>query len=183
MIGCLPKSLFVGGVERPIRSDFRVALLILQAYQDVELTDYEKATVCVECLYLDRIPMEQYEEALKRACWYIDGGNTAHSRASVRVMDWEQDEALIFPAINRVAGKEVRAEEYLHWWTFLGYFMEIGESAFSTVVGIRNKLGRGKQLEKWERDYLREHGEQIKLRPRYTTEEREEIERLQSIFT
>ena len=34
MIGLLPKSLTVDGVPREIRSDFRVALTILEAYED-----------------------------------------------------------------------------------------------------------------------------------------------------
>lgn len=182
MIGSLPTALTVGGEDRRIRSDFRTALLILEACADPDLTDYDKSVACVECLFEDAIPPELYEEALKQACWFIDGGNVAHSRVSVRVIDWAQDEAIIFPAINKVAGKETRAEEYIHWWTFLGWFQEIGEGALSTIVGIRYKLARGKQLDKWERDYLRDNGDRVKLKQRYSAEEQAEIDRLQSIF-
>lgn len=182
MIGSLPTTLNVGGEDRRIRSDFRTALLILEACADPDLTDYDKSVVCVECLFEDAIPPELYEEALKQACWYLDGGNVAHSRVSVRVIDWAQDEAILFPAINKVAGKETRAEEYIHWWTFLGWFQEIGEGALSTIVGIRYKLARGKQLDKWERDYLRDNGDRVKLKQRYSAEEQAEIDRLQSIF-
>ncbi|MBQ8552307.1 MAG: hypothetical protein IJ428_05800 [Clostridia bacterium] len=183
MIGALPTSLCVGGEERRIRSDFRTVLLILEACADAELNEREKACVCVECLYEDEIPPELYSEALERASWFIDGGNAAQSRVNVRVMDWAQDEALIFPAINKVAGKETRSETYIHWWTFLGYFCEIGEGSFSTVVAIRYKLARGKPLEKYERDYLRDNSDRVKLRGRYTAEEDAERERLKSIFT
>lgn len=182
MIGALPRSLCVGGQDRQIRSDFRTALLILEACADPDLSDYDKSVVCVECLFAEEIPADLYEEALSRACWFIDGGDVAHSRVSVRVIDWAQDEAIIFPAINKVAGKETRAEDYIHWWTFLGWFQEIGEGALSTIVGIRYKLARGKALEKWERDYLRDNGERVKLKQRYSAEEQAEIDRLQSIF-
>lgn len=182
MIGALPTTLTVGFEDRRIRSDFRTALLILEAYGDPDLTDYDKCVVCVECLFEDTIPPALYDEALEQACWFIDGGNVAHSRVSVRVIDWTQDEAVIFPAINKVAGKEVRAENYIHWWTFLGWFQEIGECALSTIVGIRYKLARGKPLDKWERDYLRDNGDRIKLKQKYSAEEQAEYDRLQSIF-
>ena len=55
-------------------------------------------------------------------------------------MDWEQDGDMIVPAVNKVAGKEIRAVPYMHWWTFFGYFMESGECLFNTVVGIRSKF-------------------------------------------
>ena len=51
MIGILPKSLEINGNEYRIRSDFRVALLIFEAFNDSELNDYEKIRVCLECLY------------------------------------------------------------------------------------------------------------------------------------
>ena len=55
MIGSLPTTLNVGGEDRRIRSDFRTALLILEAYADPDLTDYDKCVVCVECLFEDEI--------------------------------------------------------------------------------------------------------------------------------
>ncbi len=183
MIGALPTTLCVGGEKRRIRSDFRIALLILEACADADLNDREKACVCVKCLYEDAIPSELFSEALERASWFIDGGNSAQSHVNVRVMDWAQDEAIIFPAINKVAGKETRAEQYIHWWTFLGYFMEIGEGSFSAIVNIRYKLAKHKPLEKWERDYLRDNEERVKLKTRYSQAEEAERERLNAIFS
>ena len=138
--------------------------------------------MCVECLFEDAIPPELYEEALKQACWYLDGGNVAHSRVSVRVIDWAQDEAIIFPAINKVAGKEVRAVEYIHWWTFMSWFHAIGEGQLSTVVSIRDKLHRGKKLEPWEREFYREHKHQVELKKRYTAEEIQQQEKLKAML-
>ena len=45
MIGELPKTLCINGKERAIRSDFRVALSIFQALNDVELKNGEKIAV------------------------------------------------------------------------------------------------------------------------------------------
>ena len=180
MIG-LPTSLNVAGEEYPIRTDYRVILTIFAAFNDPNLNDREKFTICLNCLY--KVIPDDYEDAIKQAMWFIDGAELPGNGSSARLMDWEQDEGMIFAAVNRVAGKEIRAVEYLHWWTFLGFFYEIGEGRFATVVGIRSKMAKGKQLTKEERDLLRDNGDTIKLKTRYSDEEIEEQERLKAIFT
>lgn len=91
-------------------------------------------------------------------------------------MDWEQDEPILFPAINKVAGIETRATQYIHWWTFSGYFMEIEDGTFSTVLGIRQKKAKGKKLEKWEQEFYRNNRRLCDIRKRYTEEEQAEID-------
>ena len=57
---------------------------------------------------------------------------------------------MIASAVNKVAGIEVRATSYIHWWTFMGYYLAIGESPLATIVSIRSKIMEGKKLEKYE---------------------------------
>lgn len=181
MIGILPKSLEIGGIEYKIRSDFRVALLIFEAFNDSELNDMEKIQVCIECLY-ETIPSDT-ENAYKKAIWFLDGGDIPKSRQNhKKVFDWKQDESIIFSAINKSAGFETRSAEYIHWWTFLGYFREIGEGLFSQVVNIRTKKAKGKKLEKWEREFYNEHRELIDIKQHYNSEEQAEIDRLKAIL-
>ena len=90
-------------------------------------------------------------------------------------MDWEQDEQIIFSAVNKVAGYETRAIEYLHWWTFLGFFNEIGEGLFSTVVSIRKKRNRGKKLDKTEDEFYKRNRDMINLKKRLSKKEQEEL--------
>lgn len=182
MIGYLPKQLNVNGIDRAIWSDFRTALLIFQACADPELDDQEKATLIIECLYQDpdSIPPEDYQEANNKAAWFLEGGgnqdeNSNHQQAK-KVMDWEQDEKMIFSSVNKVAGYETRAVEYLHWWTFLGYFNEIGEGLFTTVINIRSKKNRGKKLEKYEQDFYRENKAMIDIKVKLSPEEQAEID-------
>ncbi len=185
MIGQLPKMLRINNKERQIRSDFRVALLILEAYNDVELNEQEKAITMLKCLYEEDIPQEDYQEAIEQAVWFLDGGKTYEDNKYLKakkVMDWEQDENLIFPAINKVAGYETRDKEYLHWWTFLGYFNEIGEGLFSSVINIRQKKNKGKKLEKYEQDFYRENKQMIDLKKKYTAEEQAEIDRFNELL-
>lgn len=192
MIGNLPKQLSINGTDRAIRSDFRVALLIFQAYNDPELIEdeirREKTMTMIECLYEDfeNIPQEDYHEAADRAVWFLDGGSTPDSgsihQQVKKVMDWEQDEQLIFSAVNKIAGYETRSTEYLHWWTFLGFFNEIGEGLFSTVIGIRQKLNKHKKLEKHEQEFYRENKKLIDLKVRLTPEEQAEKEYFEKLL-
>lgn len=179
MIGRLPTSLMVAGAERKIRPDFRDVLIIMQAFNDQELHPSEKYDVMLVVLYEDPedIPYEAIPEAIEKALWFLDCGQEETDRpTSVRVMDWEQDENLVFPAVNKMAGREVRDTEYMHWWTFMGYFMEIDDGTFSTVIGIRQKKAKGKKLEKWEQEFYRNNRKLCDIRKQYTEEEQAEID-------
>jgi len=70
-----------------------------------------------------------------------------------KLIDWQGDQQLIASAVNKVANTEIRTLEYLHWWTFMGYYLAIGESPLATIVGIRNKIMEGKKLEKHEQKF------------------------------
>ncbi len=185
MIGYLPKSLTINNEEWAIRSDFRVALNIFEAFNDPELNAYEKTIVMLDSLYeeFSKFQSEDFEEAIKQAIWYLDGGkNYENIKNTKKIIDWEQDEQIIFSAVNKVANKETRETEYLHYWTFLGYFNEIGEGLFSTIINIRNKRNKGKKLEKYEQDFYRNNKDLIDLKQKYTEQEQEEMERLKKLF-
>lgn len=178
-IGRLPTELPVGDCMYVIRTDYRDILRIFEACEDPDLTDYEKIIVMLTIMYPDlkQIPGTDYEEAMKQAKWFLDCGQAEdESRKPTKMIDWIQDETLIFPAVNKVAGKEVRAVEYMHWWTFMGYFLEIEEGTFSMVLGIRQKRMKGKKLEKWEQDFYRNNKNLCDLKKRYTAEEQAEID-------
>ncbi len=176
MIGLLPDKLEVGGVLYEIRPDFRVVLNIFQAFSDDELDDWDKAEICLKCLFkeVEKIPDTFLEEAINKAFWFCDGGDMPKSKPNQRkTFDWAYDESIIFPAVNKAAGFETRQCDFLHWWTFLGYFNEIDEGFFSTVMHIRSKRAKGKPLEKWERDFYEAHKNLINI---VTEEDRKAIE-------
>ena len=179
MIGILPKTLAVDDVAYPIRSDYRVALLIFEAYDSPDLDIIEKNEICLDSLYLDYKSIPDQKKAFEQAIWFLDGGDIEKKQVSdIKVMDWEQDEKIIFPAVNKVAGCEVRALDYMHWWTFLGFFGEIGEGLMSTVMHIRRKKAKGKKLDKYEQEIYRENKDLIVLKKKYTDDEQAEKERL-----
>lgn len=185
MIWDLPTSLEVGGREYDIRTDYRDILRIICAYEDPDLENREKVLVCLQVLYEDfeEMPKEDYEEALKKATEFIDHGARQKKDANVRTMDWEQDADLLFPAVNASAGREVREMEYLHWWTFLGFFMSIDrKSTYATVLQLRTKKAKGKKLEKSEREFWNSNQDICKIRKKLSQEEIAERERLNALL-
>lgn len=186
MIGELPRSLVVNGREQPIRSDFRDILKIVAAFNDPDLSDEEKVYICLVILYedFDSIPQVEYEAAFQAAIQFIDHGAGTEDphRKPPRVMDWEQDESLLFPAVNKVAGFETRSAEYVHWWTFTGYYMEITEGVFSNILSLRMKRAKGKPLEKWEREFWSANKTVCVLKEKLSTEEQAEKERLNALL-
>lgn len=184
MIGILPETLTVGGVEYSIRTDYRNVLQIFEAFQDPELEQTEKWIVAIYLMFEDfscaddvfRAARDGFnlEEAIKQMLWFISAGQPEKQVLEKPTYNWKQDEQIIFSAVNKVAGKETRELEYLHWWTFLGYFNEVGEGTFSFIVGIRHKLNKGKKLEKHEKEFLVQNKELVKLEKPKTREEQEQ---------
>lgn len=175
MIGVLPKSLNVDGVDYEINSDFRIALLIFEAFNDPDLMLSSQIEICLKCLY-KTLPND-LGKAVERAYWFLDGGDMPKSKqAPAKLMDWKQDESLIFPAINKVAGYETRATEYLHWWSFLGMFNEIGDGLYSQVMSIRSKRARHKRLQPWEKEFYKEHTELIDIKQALSATEKAEFD-------
>lgn len=171
----LPKSATIGGKEYGIRSDYRAVLDVLSICADPELTDEERGALALEVFYptLDEMPSGDYEQAAGFLRWFVNGGDT-HARPPRRKLaDWEQDFPIIVGPVNRVLGYEIRDVEYLHWWTFLGAYMEVGDCLFAQVVSIRKKLGKGRKLEKHEREFYRENRDLVDLRVAETDADKE----------
>lgn len=164
----LPITVKIGDVEYPIRNDgdYRMVLDCFVALQDPELESELERVLASLIIFYDDI--ESIEDALQLTDEevrlrsdamfdFFNCGQPEQESSSYKVMDWKQDEQLVISAINQVAGKEVRAEPYIHWWTFMGYYMGIGEGAFATVVSIRYKILKGKKLEKHEKEFKRDN--------------------------
>lgn len=180
----LPSSLCVGGQEWSIRTDFRAVLDILKYFNDPEYEEDEKWEICLDILYenFSDMPPELWEEAARKAIEFIDMGIKDDSKNQLKVMDWEQDAPLITSAINGVLRTEIRSPQPLHWWTFLGAYMEIRESLFSDILSIRHKKAKEKKLEKWEEEFYKENKSLIILKDRKSERSQEEQEALRKLF-
>ena len=170
----LPTSLDVAGIEYEIRTDYRVALDIITALSDPDLDDYDKAEVAFEILYVDydKIPLPAKYEAVEKAYWYINGGHDDDGKQYPKIMDWEQDFEYIAAPISKSVGQDIRGMEYMHWWTFLSYYLEIGDCTFAQIVSIRERKRKGK-LEKWEREWYRKNKDLVDFKIRYSDAEKD----------
>lgn len=192
MIGGLPEALTVSGVEYHIRTDYRNVLQVFEAFQDPELHPEEKWIVAIYLLFEDFTCADdvlqaaqgglELEDAMKQISWFISAGQPEKQVLEQPTYNWTQDEQMIFSAVNKVAGRETRELEYLHWWTFLGYFNEVGEGTFSFIVGIRHKLNKGKKLEKHEKEFLYLNKELVLMKKPLTKEEQEQEDAYKSLL-
>jgi hypothetical protein len=172
----LPTSLTIGEVDFAIRYGWRPVLDVLAACSDPELDDRAKAECLLKIMYPDwkNIPPQHLGEACQKAAEFIDCGQTDDGKPKPRLIDWEQDASIIIPEINKVAGKEVRLEPNIHWWTFLGWYMGIGEGLLASVLHIRQKKAKHKKLESWEQEFYNANKEIIDLKIAETEEIRKE---------
>lgn len=172
----LPTTVDVNGTTYPIQSDYRAILDILVALTDRELDERDKAETALTIFYpgFDEMPVSDYQEALNQCFRFIDHGQeNREKKKQPEIMSWAQDFDLYIAPINRIAGCEIRALEYLHWYTFLSYYQEIGDCLFAHVVSIRDKKSRGKPLDKQEREFYRRNREIIDLKTNYTDAEKD----------
>ena len=177
MIYDLPTSLTVCGVEYEIRSDFRVILDVMEVLNDIELTDQERGYLTLVFMYprFENMPPEHHQEAIRWCFWFINGGRHEEQgeKKPPRLMDWEQDFSYIIAPVNRVIGHEIRADKYLHWWTFLSAYMEIGECTFAQIVHIRDQKRKGRSLDKSDQEWYLRNRDIVDLKQKYTSAEQE----------
>ena len=143
------------------KADYRQILDIIQILNDDELPENEKYFNAL--LYFYEVIPEDTETAIKYMMWFIACGNEEHQSNEQPIMSWEKDFDIIASAINKQGNIEIREIPYMHWWTFVGKYMEIGESVFSTVVSIRSKLQKGEKLEQWESEFYAKNKNRVDL--------------------
>lgn len=171
----LPTSVDISGKTYDIRSDYRAILDICKAIQDPELTKEDKIDAALDIFYIDyeNMPLNHYQEAIEKCFWFIDCGNEENQNSKKRpqLVNWEQDFQNIVAPINRVCGFEIRAIEYMHWWTFIAAYMEIGDCTWAQVIRVRNLLAKGKKLDKPDQEWYRQNRNLVDFKQTYTESE------------
>lgn len=180
----LPRSLIINGREEPIRWEYTVILDIIATMNDPELEKEEKAYGSMWIFYenFEDFKKEDYDPAYEALYDFINNGASEDKASQVKTVDFEQDYPLLIPAINRVAVMEIRNHDDIHWWTFLSWFMEIGECTYSTVLSIRSKRKKGKKLEKWEEEFYAANKDLVDIKRRLTEAEKEHERWLSSLL-
>ena len=177
----LPMAASLGGREYAICPDYRDILAVFAALEDPMEPEFVRWEVALALFYAEPIPREHRQEAMEYLASCLTCGRQ-EGMAGHRLLDWQQDAAVIVADVNKVAGCEIRSLPFLHWWTFLSYFHAIGEGQLSALVAIREKLRTGKKLEKWEQEYYRKHKDRVDLKKRYNAEELAQKARLEALL-
>ena len=181
----LPTTISINNIEYEIRTDFRAVLDVLTAMNDPDLFEpdssedeknYVRNMLLLEIMLIDfeNLPSAYYQEACEKLVRFIDAGFEDNGKKKPTLMDWEQDAPIIIPAINRVQGMEIRSVPYMHWWTFLGAYMEIGECLYSQIIHVRQKKTSHKKLDKWEKDFYNANKDIRDLKKKISEEQRAE---------
>lgn len=177
----LPTSCSFGGKVYKFHADYRDVLEILGYLEDPDEPEYLRWRIAEALFYTEPIPQAYEQQALEFLASFIAGGQQ-EGTPGPKLIDWQTDAMTIVSDINRVAGQEIRGLPFLHWWTFLSWFHSIGQGQLSTIVGIRDKLRRGKKLEEWEKEFYRENKHRVDMKKRYSREELQQQERLRQLL-
>ena len=166
----LPVAAEIGSREYPLNADFRDVLEIIEILQDNDRHERLRVLVALSLFFEDfeEMPQDDYPTAFEWMLHFIALDEPEDDHPHPKLIDWAQDRTIIAAEINKVAGTEIRSLEYLHWWTFIGYFNGIGEGQLSYIVSIREKLRKGKTLEKHEREFYRNNCARVDFQQKVT---------------
>lgn len=165
------------------KGDFRMVLDCFKALNDKELSDMERLYAALIIFYED---FEDIEDVLKKDKilkeltdemfkFFNQGQEDLQSNTGGhKLIDWDKDSNLICSAINNVAKQEIRSLDYLHWWTFLGYYTAIGECPLSNIVSLRYKIANGEKLEKHEKKFIQDNPDFFNIDMRSNTQKQAE---------
>ena len=162
LVDSLPTAVEINGQVFEIETDFRSCLNIILAFEDPELTNFEKQLILLENIY--PVKPSDLNGAIQQALKFLNGGKEEQEDVSgPRVYSFDKDAQIIFAAFKQTHGIDLTELESLHWWKFLALFMDLGsETTFSNLVSLRKRLKTGK-ASKEERQAAREIGELVDL--------------------
>lgn len=173
-----------------LNTDFKVGLNIMLLYEDKTLNDYEKTDIMLELLYKKEIPIELRETAIEKAILFLNAGDSKKDSNNdeeydikpKRVYSFTKDAKYIYSAIKKSHGIDLENIEYLHWWKFVYYFLDLDEkSFFSQMIYLRNQKNKGKLTKEEKVVYANlEDVLELENNEQYTEEEQEKIDKFTS---
>lgn len=150
--GKLPDSLVISGIEYPINTDFRLWIRL------PELDD-------LRALFIDREPSFYgyfSKESIAEIVGFYAGGigqekdekEKAEANAETHdtgpdVIDFHQDEAVIYASFLQAYGIDLYEVGYLHWWKFKALITGIPESTtLGQIMQLRSYDGDDEEMKK-----------------------------------
>lgn len=176
----LPKEATLGGKQYPHKTDYRQILKLMAVLSDEGRPVHLRWLTALRYFYEREVPQQLEEEAMAYLSDFLSCGEAG--APGPKLLDWETDAPEIIGDINAVAGREVRSEPYLHWWSFLSFFHGIKEGRLSALVTIRDKLHRGKKLEPQEQEFYIRNKAKVRLRPPETPADAARRKKLEALL-
>jgi len=140
----LPTSIEIDGRAWEINTDFRDCLRIILALEDDELIEQEKQFVLLSVLYKE-IPSNT-AQALVQGSRFLNGGKAVSKVRTYRYYSMDKDAGFVFSAFKQTHDIDLEQIEYLHFWKFLAYFMDLGSNTM-VKTGKASKEERKLALE------------------------------------
>lgn len=183
-----PTKTIIDGKEYNLNTDFRTCLQIILAFEDEEIFDFEKVDIMLELLYgKDNIP-DNREMAIEKAVLFLDGGESEENKkvgkSSDRLYSFSKDAKYIYSAIKQSHNIDLENIEYLHWWKFMFFFLDLDPDCFfCRMIDLRNKKKKNK-LNKEEKKLYLELYDILSLdnKPNFTEEEQQEIDKFMNLI-
>ncbi|MDD3395571.1 MAG: Gp15 family bacteriophage protein [Anaerotignum sp.] len=172
LIGGLPTAISVDGQVCKINAVYQNCLKIIMAFEDITLTNAEKAMIMLDLLYIDK--PSNFSMAFEKGIQFLDCGEISKEsgeEASSRKYSFTHDEKYIFSGVNRVMNGKLSTGEFVHWWEFVMAFMELPEDCImSKIIYFRTQFAKGK-LTKEEKQVYYENRSMFELPINLTAEE------------
>lgn len=172
----LPVQVTLAGKHYHLHTDYRDILEIFSYLEDPDLPEPVRWRIAMALFYEEPVPEGAWQAALDYLVAFLSCGR--EENPGPRLMDWKQDAPAILAGVNRVAGQEIRALPYVHWWSFLSWFHAMEPGQLSTLVSIRDRLRRGKPLEPWQQEFYRANVHAVELPVRLSRHERQQRDAL-----
>lgn len=153
----LPTKIKIGDRLYDINYDYRTIIKILLAFEDDNLTEYEKITIMLKNLYKEEILDDELEEAIEKAIKFIDLGEDYTKKTkerTERIYSFTKDASYIFSGINSTHNIDLEKMSDMHWWKFMSFFMDMNnECTFATLVYYRKRKLEGKLTKEEKEEY------------------------------
>lgn len=163
LINKFPTTVEIDGEEVAINYDFRNCLKIILAFEDENLTDYEKVIVALSLFYKE-IPKNIISAEEKMIEFLNMGEKDKTSENEYRTYSLEKDAKYIYSGIQKTHNIDLNSEEDMHFWKFMNLFMELDENCFfNQLVYLRKQKQKGK-LTDYEKELYFSLGDVVEIK-------------------
>ena len=139
LLDALPKTVWIGGTEFAIETDYRAALRFTRLMQE-PAPDWIKMDIALQIFFGDA-PVENVPEAARAMMDFYRGGkpeSQTETKNAKRTYDFAWDAEYIYAAFLQQYGIDLQSVSYLHWWKFRALFAGLSEDTqIMKIMGYR----------------------------------------------